>query len=311
MPYNEEIQYMNQEYLDWILSGQIKTAQEAADQFLRIRVREDGVARKILPPIAVTSSDFTPQVDTDQPVMVVEKEPASPGALVLAFGDMTPPAFYIQGRKFRVVFYRISSRTMRKDEAELKTYRQDIRQLLAELIVKDLSWAEDAEFIRACNTLLGGSAGATNLISGLVQWRTIAGGVSRVTLGDAFKYTFDPPSRIPVRTILTNGASAYELWKFERNELGGDAAEQIFFEGWGGRQLNGCDVIMSIKKELIPNDTFYFFGDNRFIGKFYVWVEPSIYIKREDVMIEFRAHEIIGAAIGHGDGVFRFDFVTA
>lgn len=311
MPYNDEVRAINEAFINSVLEGHVKKAQQATDNFLRIRVREDGVARKILPPVPVTSEQFTPQVDTDQPVIVEEKEPASPGAVVMAFGDMNPPAFYLQGRKYKVVFYRISSPTVRKDEAELKTYRSDVRQLLAEMIVKDLSWAEDSEFIAACNTLMGGTAGASNIMNGLVHWRQISGGVSRISVGSAFKFTFDPPSRIPITRVLTNAATAHELWKFDRLEVGGDAAENIFFEGWGDRKLNGCDVIMSIKKELIPNDTFYMFGDNRFLGRFYVWQEPTIYIKREDVMIEFRAHEIIGMAIGHGDGVFRFDFVSS
>lgn len=310
MPYNQEVAQMNQIFLDSVMSGEIKTAQEAADSFLRIRVREDGNARKILPPIPVTSDDFAPTVETDQPVIVVEKEPGSPGAMVSAFGDNNPPSMYIYGRKFKVVLQRIRSSTLRKDEAELQTYRSDIRQLLADMLVKDLSWAEDSQFINNCNTLLGGSAGASNLISGLVQWKELAGGMSRITIGDAFKDAFNPPSRIPIKNILTNAATAHELWKFDRPEIGGDAAEDILFEGWGSRPLNGANLILSIKKELIPNDTMFFFGDNRFLGKFYSWQEPMLYVKKEDHMIHFRASEIIGMAIAHVDGVFRYDFVS-
>lgn len=311
MLYDDDVRALNERFLDLIKEGNVKQAKEAGDNFLRIRVREDGVARKVLPPLPVSNEDFVPQIENDQLVIIVEKEPGSPGAITMAFGDMNPPTYYIKGKRFPVALYRISSPTLRKDEAELATYRADIRQLLAEMIVKDLSWAEDAEFIKMCNSLMGGSAGATNIMNGLVHWYSMTGGVSRVTLGDAFKRTFDPPSRIPITVILTNAASAHELWKFDRLEVGNDEAGNIFFEGWGGRKLNGMDVVMSIKKELIPNDTYFMFGDNRFLGKFYVYQEPELYIKKEDVMIQFRAHEIVGAAIGHGDGVFRFDFVTS
>ncbi|GIW59056.1 MAG: hypothetical protein KatS3mg087_0122 [Patescibacteria group bacterium] len=310
MALNDENQYYNELWLSDILSGHIKTAQESADAFLRIRVREDGVLRRVIEPIAVTRDDFTPQVDTDQPVIVVEKEPQSPGAMTIPFGDNNPPAYYIQGSRFRVVLQLLTSRTLRKAVHELATWRADIKQLLAEMLVKDLTWNEDANFINACNTLLGGSAGATNVISGLTQWHTMPGGITRTSVGDAFKLAFIPPSRIPITTILCNVATTAELFKWERNELGGDDAQSVLYEGWADRKINNAKVVTTIKRELIPDDTMFFFGHPMFIGKFYVWQEPSLYIEKVDTEIKFRAHEVVGLAIGHGDGVHRFDFTT-
>lgn len=309
MPF-DEIRYMNQNFLNEVRSGNIKYAQEQLDKFTRIRVREDGIARRILPAEPVTPDDYTPQLDTDQPVILVEKEPRSPGAVVVGIGDLTPPMLYIRGERYPVVIHLITSSRLRKNVLELETYRADIRQLLAEMIVKDLSWAEDASFFRAVNAVLGGAPGATNIMSGYVQWHQLPGGVSRVTIGDAFKLAFEPASRIPVNRIVTNAATAAELWKWERSEIGDDRAADILFEGWGDRTLNGCQIIMTIKKEIIPNDTMYMFGDPRFIGKFYVRWEPSMFIKLEEDFVTFFAREAYGAAIGHADAVHRFDFVT-
>lgn len=311
MSFDQQTKIASEIFVNDILSGNTKAAQEAANAFLRVRVREDGVVREILPPVPVTRDDFVPQVDTDQPVIIVEKEPRSPGAMTIPFGDNNPPAYYMQGEKFRVVFQRVSSRTIRKDEVELATWRADVKALLAEMLVKDLSWEEDASFINAVNTLLGGSAGAANTMTGRVQWHTINGGITRTTLMDAFRLAFDPPSRIPVTKILCNGATMAELAKMDRIELGGDDAQTILYEGWGKRTINGANIIASIKKELIPNDTMFMFGHSNFLGRFYVYQEPSLYIVKEDTEIRFRAHEVVGCAIGHVDGVHRFDFVTA
>jgi hypothetical protein len=310
MPFDNMNLVRNEAFINDLVNGMTKTAQEAADSFLRMRVREDGVVREILPPIPVTTEDFAPQVDTDEPVIVVEKEIQSPGAISMPFGDNNPPAVYIRGTKFRVVLRRISSPTLRKDEAELATYRADIRQLLAEMLVKDLSWEEDSTFIRMVNTLLGGSPNSPNIISGVVQWKTIPGGISRVTIGDAFKATFIPKSRIPVTKILCNAGTTAELFKWERSEVGGDDAQNILYEGWGKRSLNNAQIVTTIKRELIEDDTLYMFGHSNFIGKFFVWQEPSLYVVKEDTELRFRAHEIVGMAIGHVDAVFRFDFVT-
>lgn len=308
--YGDDIAALNEAYVDLLRSGETKKAEDITSAFTRTRVREDGNARRILPAEPVTRDDFVPQIDSDQPVLLVELEPDSPGAVVMPIGMSEPPAYYIKGKRYRVVLQRVSSPIMKKDMLELETYRADIRQLLGELIVKDLSWAEDATFIASCNQLLGGSAGATNILSGYVQWHQLNGGISRVTVGDAFKLAFEPRSRIPVKTILTNAGTLAELFKWERVEVGGDVAQDILFEGWGERPLNGADIIASIKKELIPTDTMFMFGDSRFIGKFYVYAEPTVELKKEMDTIYFRAKEVVGMAIGHGDGVFRFDFVT-
>ena len=311
MSFDPEIRALNDAYIELLRSGEIKTAEDYTSAFTRTRIREDGVARRILPAEPVTKDDFVPQLDHDQPVILVELEPDSPGAVVMPFGMNEPPAYYIKGKRYPVVMQRISSPMMYKDIMELETYRADIRQMLAELIVKDLSWAEDATFINCCNQLLGGSAGAQNVLSGVVQWKQLTGGVSRVNIGEAFKSTFVPKSRIPVKTILTNAAMLAELFKWQRDEVGGDIAQEVLTEGWGTRTLHGCDLIASIKRELIPDDTMFMFGDSRFIGKFYVHTEPVMELKKESDIIFFRAKEVVGMAIGHGDGVHRFDFVNS
>ena len=310
MSFDQQVKIASERFISAIKEGSVKTAEEIANPFLRIRVREDGVVREILEPVPVTEDDFVPQVDTDQPVIIVEKEPSSPGAMTIPFGDYNPPAYYMQGRKFRVDFVRISSRTVRKDEVELATWRSDVKALLAEMMVKDLSWEEDAAFIASCNTLLGGSAGASNIMTGDVQWHNMAGGITRTTLMDAFRLAFAPATRIPVTKILCNGATMAELAKMDRLEVGGDDAQAILYEGWGTRTINNASIIASIKRELIPDDTLFMFGHSNFIGRFYVYQEPSLYIVKEDTEVRFRAHEVIGSAIGHVGAVHRFDYTA-
>ena len=310
MSFEEQVKFANEVFINSVLSGEIKTAQEQGNVFLRRRVREDGVAREIIPPVPITKEDLTQRVENDQPGVIVEMEPSSPGAMSMTFQDNNPPFFYIRGKRFWVDLFKISSRPARKSEVELATWRSDVKALLAEMLVKDLSWEEDATFINSCNTLLGGVADGTNIMNGLVQWREINGGIDRTTIMDAFRYAFVPPSRIPITKILCNGATLAELAKMDRIELGGDDAQNILYEGWSKRPINNATVIGSIKRELIEDDTMYFFGDGNFIGRFFVFMEPSLYIKKEDDEIQFRAREVIGMAIGHGDGVHRFDFVT-
>lgn len=308
---DEQTQMLNQLYLRHILEGDVKRAQEIGNDFIRTRMVEDGVTRAIMGVVPITKDDLDRMPHTDQPLKIVERQPGSPGAVSIPLGINAPPMYYIRGSRFVVPITRLSTHFLRKDEAELLTYRADIKQLLAEVIVKDLSWREDADFINGLNTILGGSAGSTNLISGLVQWNEVPGGVSRVGLSEAFAYAFIPPTRAPVKKILANGVLTARLFAFDRTEVGGDDAQDILYNGWGNRKLNNADVITSIKRELIPDDTIYMFADPNFIGVFFELQAPSMYIKREDTEIQFRAHEMVGLGIGHGDAFSRIDFVAS
>ena len=75
-----------------VLSGQTtnhygirKEAQEGVDEFLRLRVREDGFIRKQFNVQDITPSQLTKQQDTPLPVKVKDMEPNSAGAVGVPF----------------------------------------------------------------------------------------------------------------------------------------------------------------------------------------------------------------------------------
>jgi len=312
MPF-DEIRQLNQNFLHAITSGDdqlVKYAQEQTNDFIRVRLREEAICRYILPAQPVTPNDYTPQITDDEPAIVVEMEPRSPGAIVMGFGKAVPPAFVFHANRFVVRLHVILSPRLRKPIHQLETYRADIRALLAENIVRDLGYVEDIEFFRMVDLTLNVTGDGRNIFTGEQQSWTISGGVSRTNLAEAKKRTTYPAGRIPVTKAVTNISTLSELEKMERQEIGDDRAADIFFEGWGNRRILGIDVLSTIKREIIPNGVFYMFGDPQFIGKFYVRNEPTIYLKTEDLEVEFYAYEVLGASIGHADAVHRFAFTT-
>ena len=69
-----QIQSQNKLVLDGLMAkdaGLQKEASNGVNDYLRIRAREDGFARRILPPAPVSASDFDRQVDTVKPVITV------------------------------------------------------------------------------------------------------------------------------------------------------------------------------------------------------------------------------------------------
>jgi hypothetical protein len=284
-----------------------KRALDAVVDYTRYRMREEGFYRRILPPVQVSNDDLDQQVDTDKPVKIIEREPDSPAAISIPFNTL-PMNLYVRGQKYRVTFDRIVTPRFTKDVDELRTYRMDIRQILSDNAIKDMLAEEDRKFISACNAAMGSSADATVTQSGLVQWETIYGGITRDTLQDAFKILPRTISRLEVGTCLVNNLTIRELMKFGREEMGGDFSQDVFKNGWSEQNFMNARWIISIKQDLVPTDSIFMFADPKFLGKSFILEDTTLYVDRKAYMLEFFAYETLGGAIGNTNAVARVDF---
>jgi hypothetical protein len=301
------VQVLNEELFSQLETpGMEKNALDAVNEFTRVRVREDGFYRKIIPPVQVSNDDLDRQVDTDKPVIVVDKEPGSPAAISIPFATL-PINVYIRGPRYRVMFDRIVTPRFVKDIDELRTWQMDIRQVLSDNAIKDMLAEEDSKFLTAVNTALV-NPNVVVPLSGVVQWETIFGGISRDTVQEALKVMPRTPSHLEVNTVLVNNVTVRELLKWGYDEAGGDISGDFLKKGWSELDLMNVKWVVTIKRDMVPDDTMFFFGDPRFIGKSYLLEDTTMHIKREAFMIEFFAYETLGGSIGHTGGLARVDF---
>ena len=303
---------VNELFMNTIMSddqGQVKLAQQAVNDFTRVKMREDGFWRRILPPVPIANDELDRQVDTDKNVKVVDKEPNSPAAASIPYATL-PMNRYIRGPRYRVMFDRIVTPRFTKDVTELRTWDMDIRQVLSDNAIKDMLAEEDGKAIRAVNTLLLG-ADQTIPETGIDQWRTIPGSITRTTVNDALKILPQTPSHLEAATMLINNVTVKDLQKWQRDEIGGDLAEEIVRQGWAERNLLGVKMIVTIKRNLVPDSTFFFFAEPKFLGKFYVLEDTTMAIERKFYFLEFFAYEEIGSAIANVAGIARADFSGA
>lgn len=308
MAYDNDTKLTNETFLSYLETpGMEKRALDAVVDYTRYRMREEGFYRRILPPVQVSNDDLDQQVDTDKPVKIIEREPDSPAAISIPFNTL-PMNLYVRGQKYRVTFDRIVTPRFTKDVDELRTYRMDIRQILSDNAIKDMLAEEDRKFIEACNAAMGSSADATVTQSGLVQWETIYGGITRDTLQDAFKVLPRTISRLEVGTCLVNNLTIRELMKFGREEMGGDFSQDVFKNGWSEQNFMNARWIISIKQDLIPTDSIFMFADPKFLGKSFILEDTTLYVDRKAYMLEFFAYETLGGAIGNTNAVARVDF---
>jgi hypothetical protein len=286
--------------------GMIKTAIDAVNDFTRIKMREDGFARRIMPPLQIANDELDRQVDTDKPVKIVDKEPDSPAAISIPFATL-PTNVYIRGPRYRVAFDRIVTPRFTKDVDELRTWIMDIRQVLSDNAIKDMLAEEDSKLIGATNLALMG-ADLNVPWSGIPQWVTIHGGITRDSVLDSLKIMPSTDARLEAATVLINNISIKEVMKWGRDEMGGDFSQDVLRNGWSETDFLDKRWIISIKHDLVPTDTIFMYADPKFIGKMYVLEDTTMYIKREAYLLEFFAYETMGGTIGHTGGLARADF---
>lgn len=284
----------------------IKEAVDAVNDFTRTRMREDGFLRQIMPPVPISNDELDRQVGTDKPVKVVDKEPDSPAAISVPFATL-PMNLYIRGPRYPVTMDRIVTPRFTKDVDELRTWIMDIRQVLSDNAIKDMLAEEDGKFISASNTAMV-AADTVVPTSGVAQWETIGGGITRDGLCDMLKIMPSTPSHLEVHTVLINNITVKDIMKWGRTEMGGDLSQDIVKNGWSIQDFLGCRWIITIKTDLVATNVFHHYSDPKFIGKHYSLEDTTLYIRREAYMLEFFAYQTSGATIGHTSGISRADF---
>jgi hypothetical protein len=302
-----ESQLLNETLFEQLSTpGMEKTAVDAINDFTRTKMREDGFLRRILPPLQISNDELDRQVDTDKPVKVVDKEPDSPASISVPFATL-PQNVYIRGPRYRVHFHRIVSPRFTKDVDELRTYSMDIRQVLSDNAIKDMLAEEDGKFIAAVDSAVG-AADSLPATSGTIQHDTLGQTINRNSIADMMKILPRTPSRLETQTILVNNLLVKELLKLDRAAIGGDLSQDLLLNGWAEGELSGAKLVVTIKQDLVGDTSAYLFADPKFIGKFFMIEDTTMYVKREAYMLEFFAYETIGATIGHTSSVARAVF---
>ena len=293
----------------------VKVARATSD-YIRMKLREEGFLRKILPAQTITGDDLTKQVSTDKPSKVVELEPDSPGAMSIPFGEF-PTGTYIYGKRWLVTFSRIATPMFNKDVAELHDYDLDIRQVISDNALKDLQAEEDGKFIQTINSLLSkDEMGPDRSVpygpggTDIVLWKTLSGGLTRENVVEAKKLMMAAGARLRPQTALVNQKTAVEFEKWTRVELGGDRAQNILVNGWAGEASKWCALnwITTIKDDLVPNNSMFMFAAPEFLGRLYFLEDTTMFVKREGPMLSWYAYEMLGGGIANAAAVSRVDF---
>jgi hypothetical protein len=335
---------INDKFMEKIASGNLDKAAEVATDFTRLTLREEGILRKILPPQTITTAELDKQIDTDEPVKIVDKEVVQPLSMSVGFATL-PKNVIMKGDRYRVDFARIVSPSYFQDVRRLEQYDYDIRNVFKENAVKDHMTAEDVPFFNLVNTIVqpasaptggtwavptGGGATWASPVTGKNQYYDFtktygnpngsSSGLTVSNMVDALKILskgFTPgggtlganqtPIRLNTDIVLMNVNTGREYLKIAHSQIG-DQAEEFFKDGLTLTTILGQKHLFTIKDDIIPDGLAYFFAAPQFLGKFYELEQPTMFVDRRAFMIEFFLYSSLGCSVGNPFGVAAAKF---
>lgn len=286
--------------------GFLKNASEAGTQMIRKRLRENGFTRLILPFKQVSDADLNYLPDTELPVIVEEMEPDSPGAKAIPFNDTADTAFY-RGDKFVVYFCKITTAEFVKNVDELRTYKNDLRQVVTDNALKDVHTEEDSRTINEVDSIVGsvGGVGASDL----QQNFEISGGITRSNYKEVLNHLED--RELNNGLFLMNRHTAKEFLEWDRTEFGGDIAEKLALDGLTAlteAKIFGVRHAFTMKRGIVPDNVLYQFAEPNFLGRAYVLQDVTMYVEKKKDILRFSAHEKIGITFANVSALNKTTF---
>ena len=310
-PTAEEIAVFNERFirgLDQDAVESCKTASVEGSNMIRLRIRENGFFRHIIPIKPVTDADLDRSLTSELPRMIEDMESASPGSVSIPFNG-SPESVTYRGAKFEIVFSKLATREYVKNVDELRTYKMDLRQLTTDNALKDMQTEEDARLIKTADRVVGSVGGVGE--SNENQNTLIAGAITRSTYPYLKNNLQDLNLNIGVYLMNRHTAVTFETWG--RDEIGGDLSQKIFEEGLAGMdkfKIGGVPHIATIKRDLVPDNVVYQFTEPGYLGRFYSLEDVTMFVERRKDILRFSAHEKIGMQIANVRGIFKTSFTS-
>lgn len=291
---------VNKSFIDKIDGGMIKQAQEAGTAYIRTKLYEEGITRRLFASSNVTPDMLDPDVDSDKPRILVEKEPEAPKATFVPYKG-TSNRTYFEGVRFPVPFGKVESDRMNKSKFELMSIRMPIMNWLQENQVKQVQQAEDEHFIETITAIVGDNTADQSLTSTVTATNTFK---------DAFVKGLQGLTslRLPVGKVLMHKNTYLDSLKLKTDDIGFKAQDDRFKRGIDGEDsFMGYPVVTTIKDDLVAENTIWFFAPQEYFCKFYFLQDATLYLKQEADMIEFHTYEAPGFGVGNTLGCFKLN----
>ncbi len=75
------------------------------------------------------------------------------------------------------------------------------------------------------------------------------------------------------------------------------------------KTILGVRAVYTLKRELVPDNTIYYFSAEEFFGKYFRLQPLTVFMETKAFFLQFFQYMNIGMAIGNVKGAVRVDFV--
>jgi len=267
---------------------------EAGGAFVRQKLRELSFARRIVPPVMVTKDDCQRSEDHDGLVKVIDKEPDS-SAMAISFRGK-PEAKYIEGERYTVKFFTVSSERFQKTEQELLSYEMPITKVIEENSVKDIQKIEDSRFKTWMDYAIAASS-LTQTISDTTVEKTGIAALSRLISTKELK----------LDTILMTQLDFNDILAWNANSFGDKVASEVVVDGYKYETVMGYKLVTTIKSDIIDEGKFYGFAAPQFLGNFFILNQTKFWVDKEANLISFQSWEDVAMGIGNVNAVAEIE----
>lgn len=262
-----------------------KTASKVSG-YIKTKVREDGFARRVLPPENVTPAECQVAEDHDGLVKVVRLEPEVGGMVLTWRGQPTPK--YLEANRAFLHFHNIASEEVTKTEQELYAYGGGIEQILEQLCIKGIHKQEDNVFMNGVNAAIainGSTIGPTGAEFDQTDIKNL-----QVMLAD---------KDLQLTTLLMSYKTFAVVNTWDASELGDNIRSEVTVNGYKYPTLLGKRLILTNKNDLVPFRYVYGFPDIEYIGEFDILNDIKFYVEKKRNLITWSAAEDIGMILAN------------
>lgn len=292
-------------------SQMLKKAADYTTAFTRRRLREEAFTPAILPFERVDNSDLAYQLTTDDLMIIYEMENDQYPAVTVPFNATDESRPYYMN-KYPLVFFQNTTPNWTKNVQYLRTYKSNVRELVADNAIRDLSRQKDFYFMSQVDSITGIVPGEVSPF-GMEQYVYYPGRLTRDNWINCSKLL---QNRMLINGVfLCNINTWAEFKRWTRNEMGGDFAQEIIVEGdskaFGRAKFSDIDFIVTMQTDLVANGIIYQFAPPNYLGHAAVLMPPTMYVKKEKDILSFSCREIIGMSIGNVAAVQKVGIQSA
>ena len=304
-----DIQRTNASFVRTIFAGPelLKTAEDNSTYFIRDRVRELGFGRKIFPPRFITSSELDRLPNSDEPMVMLEKD-MDAKAYTLPFRGKGESKYW-DGENFVITFHKYESDKFHKSKFEMMNSKTKYDKLLEKRIVEAMFQVEDEVIMTAINAVI---TQAESDAPG-TQYQALSEGLTKTSLKILIQMMSklrmiptEPKSDKERPKLLVTTTLKQELIELGLMDIGDAGVSKHFNNGVSGiTRIMGLPIITTIKDDLVANDEVYIIAPEDYSGRFMILQDHTLQIKTEADMISFYSYAAMGFGIANTKSVAK------